>query len=95
MENCVGVAETGLVWNRGSTSSKDTCSKIWGDGIDAAVNDGAAIVISHIAIFLNACTSKTWRTFSMLHFYYQSCLLLNLIDALIRLNFIKKIFFQI
>ena len=44
MENCVGAAETWWVWTGGSTSSKDTCSEIWGDGIDAAVKDGAAIV---------------------------------------------------
>ena len=44
MENCVRAAETGWVWTEGSTSSKDTCSKIWGDGTDAAVKDGAATV---------------------------------------------------
>ena len=46
MENCVGAAANGWVWAGGSTSSKDTCSEIWGDGIDAAVKDGAAIVIN-------------------------------------------------
>ena len=44
MENRVGAAETGWVWTGGTTSSKDTWTEIWGDGIDAAVKDGAAIV---------------------------------------------------
>ena len=47
MENCVGAAETWWVWTGGSTSSKDTCSEIWGDGTDAAVKDGAATVIEN------------------------------------------------
>ena len=51
MENCAGMAETGWVWTGGSTSSKDTCSEIWGDVIDAAVKDGAAIVYDLKNIF--------------------------------------------
>ena len=47
IENCVGTAETGCVWTGGSTSSEDTCSEIWGDGIDAVVKDGAVIVINN------------------------------------------------
>ena len=43
-ENCVGAAETGWVWGGGSSTSKDIWNDIWGDGIDAAVKDGAAIV---------------------------------------------------
>ena len=45
MENCVGAAETGWVWTGGTSTSKDTCTEIWGDGAGAAVKDGAAIVV--------------------------------------------------
>ena len=37
--------EFGWTWSGGTTSSKDTWTEIWGDGIDAAVKDDAAIVV--------------------------------------------------
>ena len=35
--------ETEWVWSGGTTSTKDTCSKIWGDGEGAAVIDDAVV----------------------------------------------------
>ena len=46
MENRVGAAETGWTRTGGSSTSKDTCVEICGDGVDATVKDGAAIVAS-------------------------------------------------
>ena len=46
MENRVGAGETGWTWTGGSSTSNDTCAEICGDGVDAAVKDGAAIVIA-------------------------------------------------
>ena len=43
-ENRSGAIETGWSCSGGNSSTKDTWSEIWGDGIDAAVKDGAAIV---------------------------------------------------
>ena len=45
MENRVGAAETGWTWTGGSSTTKDIWTEIWGDGLEAAVKDGAAIVI--------------------------------------------------
>ena len=59
MENCVGEAETGWIWTGGSTSSKDTCSEICGNGIDAAVKDGTAIVSRN-----NLLNHKLWLSYS-------------------------------
>ena len=44
MENRTGTVEAGWAWTGGSSTSKDTWSEICGDGVDAAVKDGAAIV---------------------------------------------------
>ena len=44
MENHSFVVETGFKWEGGSPTKRDTWTEIWGDGIDAAVKDGAAIV---------------------------------------------------
>ena len=50
MENRAGAVETGWTWTGGSSSSKDTCAEICGDGGDADVKDGAAIVNYWISI---------------------------------------------
>ena len=44
MENRAGAVKAGWTWIGGSSTSKDTWSEICGDGVDAAVKDGAAIV---------------------------------------------------
>ena len=44
-ENHSFVVKTGFKWEGGSPTKRDTWTEIWGDGIDAAVKDGAAIVI--------------------------------------------------
>ena len=36
--------DSGWTWTCGSSTSKDTCVEICGDGVDAAVKEGAAIV---------------------------------------------------
>ena len=66
MENCAGAIETGWTWTGGSTSSKDTWSEIWGDGADATVKDGAAVVkLSHrsFEIFIRLMWSKDKTSF--------------------------------
>ena len=50
-ENRVGAAETGWTWTGGSSTTKDIWTEIWGDGLEAAVKDGAAIV-SQIIVML-------------------------------------------
>ena len=44
MENRAWAIESGWTWTEGTTSSKDTWTKIWGDGAGAVVKDGAAVV---------------------------------------------------
>ena len=44
MENRSCVVEIGWAYSGGNSVTKDTCSEICGDGVDAAVKDGAAIV---------------------------------------------------
>ena len=43
-ENRAWAIESGWTWSGGTTPSKDTWTEIWGDRIDAAVKDDAAIV---------------------------------------------------
>ena len=54
MENRSCVVETGFKWEGGSPTKKDTWTEIWGDGIDAAVKDGAAIVLFAIESFVES-----------------------------------------
>ena len=46
------VIETGFKWEGGSPTKRDTWTEIRGDGIDAAVKDGAARVIEKLALYL-------------------------------------------
>ena len=68
-ENRAGVIETGWTWTGGSSTTKDIWTEIWGDGIEAAVKDGGAIVyyflINYFKLFIkynyyfkNKCLSK-------------------------------------
>ena len=50
MENRSWAIETGWTWSGGNSSTKNIWTEIWGDGADAAVKDGAAIVISKCCI---------------------------------------------
>ena len=53
MENRAGAIEIEWTWTGGSISSKDTCTEILGDGTDAAVKDGAAVVTPITILFKN------------------------------------------
>ena len=48
IENRSCVVEIGWTCSGGNSVTKDTCSEICGDGVDAAVKDGAAIVYTSL-----------------------------------------------
>ena len=48
MENRSYVVEIGWACSGGNSVTKDTCSEICGDGVDAAVKDCTAIVVASV-----------------------------------------------